>query len=48
MIDIIIVLWTMIDIIMAWYTNDSVLKIISVALGVPVIIAALIIGGINR
>lgn len=45
MIDIIIV---MIDIIIAWHLNDSTLKIISVALGVPVIIAALIIGGTSR
>lgn len=38
----------MIDIIIAWHTIDSVLKIIGVALGILVIIASLIIGGTNR
>lgn len=38
----------MIDIIIAWHTIDSVLKLIGVALGILVIIASLIIGGTSR
>lgn len=38
----------MIDIIIAWHTIDSVIKIVGVALGVLCIIASLFVGGTNR